>query len=141
MTVPNLATDDIINEAWVDAVMTDVNAIYGSWTAYAPAFTNVSGGVANAAYKLVGKTLHFRVQMTAGTATAAGTIGIGLPAGLTAAGIHLIPGHRSSAGLLIAFTNGAGATAVTVYQDHVGSNWAAGASLTFLRIAGTLEVQ
>lgn len=63
-------------------VSTDDNAhdLSTAWVAYTPTFTNITGAAGSFAYKIVGKTMFLRYDITAGTATATGLCYFSLPA-------------------------------------------------------------
>lgn len=58
----------------VGAATTDIS---GAWTAYTPTFTGttLNNGTVSAAYVQIGKTVHFRYQLTLGTTTTLGAGG------------------------------------------------------------------
>lgn len=80
----------------------------GAWTAYTPAWLGVTtnpalgNGTIAGRYKLIGKLLHVYVEIVAGTTTTFGSGAwlIGLPAGLSAAGVPSAQLGQTAHGLL-----------------------------------------
>lgn len=109
----------------------------GAWTAYTPTFTNCTSANGNFFYQLTGKTLIIRIHFTAGTATAAGTIKVGLP-----------PTGASPMTLAGAGTQGCWGNGVPAFWSGVaGANGltssgslGAGAGLSGLFFTATLEI-
>lgn len=141
MAISSVSAGTNIDPAWGNAVAAAINNNEGAWTSYTPTFTNVTGGVCTAYYRLVGKTVDIRVVMSAGSATAAGSIQISLPAGMAAAGTHVVPATRTNAALILALASAAGSTTITVYQDANGANWSAGGTVQYVRLTGRIEIQ
>lgn len=103
-------------------------------TAGSFAATNVTGAAGTAYYKLIGlKMLFVRYHFTAGTVTATGTVGLGIPGGLAAAatGRQMIPSH----GLIDALYVAPSGTSFTSY-----GSLAAGSNLTGYTAEGLIEV-
>lgn len=100
MTVPNLALDDIITEAWVDAVSTDVNGVTSAWSSYSPTDANITvgNGSQSAFWKKVGRTIHFTWSLTLGSSSSIGTAAaVGLPE--AAAGVrHAVAARYNDTG-------------------------------------------
>lgn len=142
MAISSVSAGTNIDPAWGNAVAAAINNNEGAWTSYTPTFTNVTGGVCTAYYRLVGKTVDIRVVMSAGSATAAGSIQISLPAGMAAAGTQVVPATRTNAALILALASAAGSTTITVYQDANGANWSAGSNnVQYVRLTGRIEIQ
>lgn len=114
----------------------DLNA---AWTSFTPTLTNVTGasGVGGA-YKLMGKTLFFRMSVTGGTVTSgASAVTLSLPASLAGAGAA--QPVTAINGAVIRASVGSGATVVSI-ADSAGANLATSTSLANLRITGMIEV-
>ncbi len=72
----------------------DGSAWTGYWDTYTPSLTNLTLGNGSrlGRYLRVGKTIHFRVQITGGSTTAAtGAVAIGLPVAAHGTGIQRVP--------------------------------------------------
>lgn len=125
----------ILAGAKVDAA--DLAALGGAWTAYTPTLTNVTGGVAAAAFALVGKTLFLRGAFTAGTVTAAGIVTVSLPAGVTIGVTQNITAIFGRTGRSCV-VNSTGS--VIEISPIDGSNFAAAQALVAQRWGGVVEV-
>lgn len=146
-TTPNLslpypASTDYIANGYSDIenLALGVDDIYGATTSYTPTTTNVTGGTKTGNYRIDGKWLTFWAQITSGTATAAGTVTISLPAGVTSAGrVQLVNGMKGAA-VASAYVN-SNSTDVTCHVDAAGNNFALGGSVGTYRIDGRIEIQ
>lgn len=117
---------------------------WGAWATYTPTLTNATGATVSGAYMQVGKTGHFRINVTAGTATAAGTFTATLPPGWTA-------GSAATTGLTVLHNNGGGtfitvsgrvaasATTCTIYASTAGANFTLGQNI-ITAISGTIQL-
>lgn len=111
-----------------------VDAFYGVMTAYTPTYTNCSGPVMEARYRKIGRMLHVMIDGTAGTVTAAGTITISLPPGLTSLPSRTpVCAEFAGTGVVHAWVVASG-TAITVSGTAAGGNFAAGANLSNLAL-------
>lgn len=118
---------------------------WGAWATYTPTLTNATGATVSGAYTQLGKTGHFRINVTAGTATAAGTFTATLPAGwAVAAGAPAIPLqvlHNNGGGTIVTVSGRvlAGGGAATIYASTAGANFTLGQSI-ITAITGTIEL-
>lgn len=119
---------------------TDIDNLYGALTTYTPTLTNVTGGAATGRYRRLGKIGILHVQMTAGTATAAGPITISQPSGWTilTLGVQALNATNGATGLVNAGSTG---TTITVYASTAQANFALGASVAGIRVTGWLVLQ
>jgi hypothetical protein len=118
---------------------TTTGNIAGTWTTYTPTFTNVTGGAATARYMRVGKTLHFRVDFTAGTATAAGAVTASFgPAANSAAVAQLALGLNTTQVVTVIVS--ASTQFATIYASDNAANFGAGAALSGVLVQGTIEL-
>jgi len=118
----------------------DVLGLNGAWTAWTPTFTNVTGGSANAYYKLIGdKTLLFRIRMVTGTATALGTIDVFLPSGFTSQ--NEVQPVACSNGAVVAYARvNISTNRVRMYKNASGADFSAGNTLADMRCNGMIEL-
>lgn len=131
------STDYVTNGATAMTTLANgVDAFWGTLTNYTPTLTNVTGGTVVGRFVKMGKLGYVLVYLTAGTATAAGTITATLPAGWTSASgaSQVIPAVNGSA--LASVTVGSAATTMTIRADASGNNFTLGASLTNIRVNG-----
>lgn len=95
----------------------------GAWVSATMTFGNVTSGVGTCFIMVMGKTLHFRAAVTAGTATAAGN------ASFTIAGVTCKTGATqpvlASGGLGVygAKANASGASGIVYAKDNAGNLW------------------
>lgn len=108
-------------------VATGIDAYFGSWTSYTPTGTNISSGAYTAAYKKVGKIGFVRINITGGTATAAGSVSVSLPSGWTPAANGGATAYSTTLGTLTAAIGTGGL--VTIYNGTGVANFALGASV------------
>lgn len=132
------STDYVTNGATAMTTLANgIDAYFGAPTSYVPTTTNVTAGTVAGRFTRLGKLGLFSIGLSAGTATAAGTVAFSLPAGWTTVAIaQIVPARNGNA--LITAQVAAGATTVVVYADHLGNNWTLGASLTGVRLNGWL---
>lgn len=118
-----------------------------AWTTYTPALTNLTlgNGTRLGRYLQVGKTVHFRVQVTGGSSTSAtGAIAIGLPAAAHGTGIQRVPASAFIGSVYVGFIDIAeSATSGVVYLAK-GTNGASSTVTGFgngnsLIVEGTYE--
>lgn len=118
---------------------------WGAWATYTPTLTNATAATVSGAYQQIGKSGHFRINVTAGTATAAGTFTATLPAGWTvaagAAAIPLLVLHNNGGGTIITVSGrvAAGGTTCTIYASTAGANFTLGQNI-ITAISGTIEL-
>ena len=106
-----------------------IDAYYGSMTAWTPTFTNCTSPVVEARYRKIGRMIHLMVDGSSGTVTAAGTITISLPAGLTHLAMRTpVSAEFAGTGVIHAYITSSG-TAITVTGTAAGGNFSAGANL------------
>jgi len=122
---------------------TTAGELGGAWVSQAITFTNITGGAGTCFIMLMGKTLHFRLEMTAGTVTAGGLVTISLT-GVTFKTGTVQP--ISAYGLVfsvsqIAKANANGGTSGLVFaRDGVGANWTAADTVTGIKANGVVEI-
>lgn len=132
------STDLVTNGATAMTTLANgVDAYYGAPTSYTPTLTNVTTGTSAGRYVRMGKLGFFSVGISAGTATAAGTISVSLPSGWTTVSvIQAVPAVNSNA--VCTATVAASGTTVVVRADAAGTNFGLGASVTGVRLNGWL---
>lgn len=141
VTINSTGTATIANGVITNAMLSTATSELGtSWTSWTPTFNNVTGGAATCAYMLMGKTLFFRIRMTAGDATAIGTIGVSLPSGMTHIGVVAPVAGMNGTVVAHARAN-INATEIRIYKNQSGANWAAFESLTSVSVYGVIEIQ
>lgn len=111
-------------------------AILSAGSSYTPTLTNVTGGSVSASYQQWGKMVHLSIEITAGTATAAGTVGLTMPGGASAVRTQGLTAMLAGAYRSARVTT----TNITLAADTAGANFGAGASLANTRINGWVEV-
>lgn len=117
-----------------------IDAYWGAPTVYTPTYTNVTTGAADARYRKVGRVGFVTIQLSNGTATAAGTIDISLPAGWTNITMQYpVTAVSTATGVLYALCL-TGATSIRVWSNSLAANWTAGASVAGVRINATLQL-
>lgn len=119
---------------------------WGAWATYTPTLTNATAATVSGAYRLIDpKTGVFRINVTAGTATAAGTFTATLPSGWTvASGASAIPLqvlHNNGGGTIITVSGRvvASGTTCTIYASTAGANFTLGQNI-ICAITGTIEL-
>lgn len=149
-TTPNLslpypASTDYVANGYSDIenLATGVDNLFGAMTAYTPTSANITSLAGDFAYTLFGKLLYVSGDVTAGTATASGSITITLPAGITTVGRQqpVDAGNEVGGGGICYALSGANGTSVVIYADANRGNWGAGASLTGVSFSAWLEIQ
>lgn len=111
----------------------------GAWTAYTPSTVNISGGTVSGRYMQFGKTIIGRIIITAGTATGAAPVELGLPGGQTVA--NTMPQQANlTGGVLTAARAIATASTISVYKTTGAGNWVAADSLVNLTVSFMVEV-
>lgn len=150
ITLSNLGVASIAANAVVKADLANTSGeIAGAWTTFTFATargtdTNLTGATLDGAYNQIGKTVHFRAQLSC-TATAAAACVVGLPSviGTSIGFVQPVNAILTSGG-----TNKKSVTAridssvtarVQFYADADGTAFTAGASIV-LTITGTFEV-
>lgn len=118
----------------------NIDAFFGAPTTYTPTLTNVTSGTASGRYVRMGKLGLVSIGISAGTATAAGTISATLPSGwTTVAVIQIVPAVQSTTtAVVISVTAAASATTVVIRADAAGANFGLGASVVGVRLNGWL---
>lgn len=144
LALPYPASTDYVANGYLDIqnLAQDIDAYYAASTAYTPTFANVTGGAGTFTYRKMGKFLYVSGDFSAGTATAAGSITVTLPAGETTIGRQQpvdAGNEAASQGVLYALS-GASGTSVVIYGTAARGNWGAGASLTGVHFSALLEV-
>jgi hypothetical protein len=122
---------------------TATGQIAGAWnsdTANA-GFTNVTGGNISRRWLIVGKTMHFRIWFTAGTATAAGSVRVPLPGGVSGQNARRQMVNGANITIIVsAFVDAATNNNVTISANASAGGFTAGAALTNLNVNGTIEL-
>lgn len=142
LSIPYPNATDLVTLGYdqIADVATGIDAYYGAMTAYTPTFTNCTSPVVDARYRKVGRQLHIIIDGTSGTVTAAGTITISLPAGLTNASIRTpVSAEFAGTGVIHAYITSSG-TVITVTGTAAGGNFSAGANLGNLALNVLLSV-
>ena len=122
------STDFVMNGATnMTTLANGVDAYFGAWTAYTPTSTNISGGAFTAAAKKIGKIGFVRINITSGTATAAGSVQVTLPALWVPAANGGATAYSTTLGTLTAAIGTGGN--VTIYNGTGVANFALGASV------------
>lgn len=130
------STDYVTNGATAMTTLANgIDAYFGAPSTYTPTTTNVTGPTASGRFVRMGKLGLIQVNLSAGTATAAGTITVTLPSGWTTVAVSQVVPARNGSLLCTAYTAVSGTT-ITVHADASGNNWALGASVTGLRLNG-----
>lgn len=132
------SSDYVTNGAVAMQTMADdIDAYFGAPSTYTPTTTNVSGGAVTGRYIKMGNLGIVHINLSAGTATAAGSVSFSLPSGWTAISFAQVVPARNSNSLITAQTASPW-TSITVWADEDGTNWGLGASLTGIRLNGWL---
>lgn len=144
LALPYPASTDYVANGYLDIqnLAQDIDAYFGASTAYTPTFANVTGGAGTFTYRNMGKFLYVSGDFSAGTATAAGSITVTLPAGITTVARQqpVDAGNEvAGAGVLYAIS-GASGTSVVIYGSAARGNFGAGASLAAVSFSAILEV-
>jgi hypothetical protein len=106
----------------LEAFLTELAA--PAWITYTPAVTNFSG-IVNAYYQKINRyTIALHVEVGGATTVGIGSIGIGLPTGLTSRALATLA-SRNLAGVTLSLCSGA---TVNVWASAAGANWGAGAA-------------
>jgi hypothetical protein len=132
------SNDFVTNGATAMTTMADdIDAYFGAPTTYTPTTTNITGGTVTGRFTRMGKLGIISIGISAGTATAAGTVSCSLPSGWTTAGVsQVLPAFNGTA--LISVNAAASSSTVTIRADATGNNWTLGASVVGVRINGWL---
>ncbi len=114
-------------------------ATAGSLT-YTPTTGNITGGTPiYGSYFPRGKWVDLVLAIGGGTATAALPVTLSLPPGMTAKTTHSQPLYAyKTGGLLVAAVSGS--TTVSIWADHLQANWGVGASVSTVRVSGSIEL-
>lgn len=135
------STDFVMNGATnMTTLANGVDAFFGAPTVYTPTYTNVTTGAADARYRKIGRLGFVTIDMTGGTATAAGTISISLPAGWTHVAQRLPVTALNVGSGLISCEVAVSGTAFTVYASSAWANWTLGAALSGVSINAVLQL-
>lgn len=114
---------------------------FGSWVTSTPTLSNVTGGTVSMRAMQLGKSLFFTVSITAGTATAAGTVGI--TTAYTSANVITPLSCLIDVGGNVTTVSSArwsaSSTGITLYGTSGGANLTLGQS-AICRISGTIEL-
>jgi hypothetical protein len=135
------SSDFVTNGATaMGTIATGIDAFFGAFTTYTPTLGNVSGGATSGRFVNIGKIGFFRATITAGTATAGGSITISLPTGWTiqTAFNQLVDGANVNSCYAVIATGTP--TVVSVFKDSDATNWTAGNSVASVRVQGWVEL-
>lgn len=129
LAIPYPNATDLVSLGYdqIADVATGIDAYFGSWTSYTPTGTNISTGVYTAAYKKVGKIGFVRINITSGTATAAGSVSVTLPSGWTPAANGGATAYSTTLGTLTVGIGTGGL--VTIFNGTGVANFSGGASV------------
>lgn len=122
---------------------TTTGEIAGAWSSdtVTSGFTNVSSGNASRRWLIIGKTMHFRMWFTAGTATAASFVAIPLPASASMQSARATFYNAANGTTVVSsFTPVGTPTLVRVTNSTAAANFTAGATLVNVQVNGTLEI-
>lgn len=123
------STDFVMNGATnMTTLANGIDAYFGAWTSYTPTGTNISSGAYTAAYKKIGKIGFVRINITAGTATAAGSVSVTLPSGWAPAANGGATAYSTTLGTLTVAIGTGGL--VTIYNGTGVANFALGAAVS-----------
>lgn len=152
-TATALTGDVTVNSSGVTAISagavvkadlsTTTGEIAGAWSSDTvnTGFTNVTGGNASRRWLIIGKTMHFRMWFTAGTATAASFVEIPLPASASMQNARATFYNAANGTTVVSsFTPAGTPTLVRVTNSTAAGNFTAGATLVNLQVNGTLEI-
>ena len=120
---------------------TAVDNYFGAWTGFSHgtagfAWSNVSGGTLTGRYRTIGKLVFVHLAITAGTAAAAGIIGINLPTAMPAslAGqVYPIPCLLTVGGVQTTTVSARlenGSRSISFYASTAGGNFTLGQACT-----------
>lgn len=113
----------------------------GTWVTSTPTLTNVTTGTVTMQSMRMGKALFYAIQITAGTATAAATVGI--TTGFTSSAIiQPATALLSVGGTVTSVTScrwEASSTGLTLYRSTAGANFGIGDS-AICRISGIVQL-
>lgn len=152
-TATALSGDVTVNSSGVTAIgagvivkadlSTATGEIAGAWSSDTvnTGFTNVTGGNASRRWLIIGKTMHFRVWFTAGTATAASFVEVPFPASASMQTARATFYNAANGTTVVsAFTPTASPTRVRITNSTAAANFTAGATLVNVQVNGTLEI-
>lgn len=112
-----------------------------AWTTSTPTLTNVTGGTVSMRSTQIGRSLFFSINLSAGTATAAGTVTI--TTAYTSAAVTTPVNALIFGGALVTTVSSArwnsSAATITLYGSSAGANFGAGATCTAL-LSGVVEL-
>ena len=144
ITGTDIAATTITGSNIAANTVTATNTTFGgAWVSQAITFTNITGGAGTCFTMLMGKTLFFRLEMTAGTVTADGVVTINLT-GVTFKTGTVQP--ISAYGLVFgvsqitkANANG-GSSGLVFARTNLGANWVATDPVTGIKANGVVEI-
>lgn len=113
----------------------------GTWLTSTPTLTNVTTGTVTMQSMRIGKALLFAIQITAGTATAGGTVTI-TTGFTTAAAIQPVPALLTVGGLLTSATScrwESSSTNLVLYSTEDGGSFTGGDAVT-CRLNGVVQL-
>lgn len=136
------ASSDFVTQGAVNmqTLANGVDAYYGAPTVYTPTFTNVTTGAGDFRYRKIGRLGFVVGAFSSGTATAAGTIDVSLPAGWTNVGVqYTISASSSATGVLYALALTSGTT-LRFWANSLAANWTLGQSVANIRFNAVLQL-
>lgn len=116
----------------------------GAWLSRAITFSNITGGLGTCFTCTMGKTLHFRLELTEGTVTAGGNVTINLT-GITFKAGTIQPvvayGLTFSVSQITKANANGGSSGLVVAATGTGASWTAGDPVTGIKINGVVEIE
>lgn len=132
------SSDYVTNGAVAMQTMADdIDGYWGALTAYTPTTTNVTGATTSGFYVRMGKLGFVFAQISAGTATANGSVSLSLPSGWTSTRVSPLDGQRGTVTTTAFATAG---TTITCHKDSDGTNFTLGDTVSTYRVVGWLEL-
>lgn len=121
----------------------DTSKITGAWTSWTPVFTSgITSGGGSAAYRLVGKTLEFRLLINTGTVTSLPIV-VTLPASLSAIikqYVHCIWEYPNSSNPSQGLESYVSGTSLTLKEDTGSALSGINMATYNCNVRGTIEV-
>lgn len=142
LNLPYPADTDYVANGYLDIeqLATAIDNLFGPSSTYTPGTANISSPTVVGHYLIVGKWLQVWVQISAGTATATGTVDVELPPPYYATGrTQLVLGNHT--GDLCRAYVASNSNLITIAKDYTGANFNNGHNLATTRVQGWVEVQ
>ena len=138
LALPYPASTDLVSQGYlqIQNLATGIDGYFGTWTGWSHgtagvSMTNATGATIAGHYRLIGKNYWLTFSITAGTATAAGTVSVVLPTAipLTIASYAIPVRAQLAAGVSTSARLETGTRTITVWGSAAGANFAASASI------------